>query len=91
MSTLRLVSSDGLLMLNAMTFVLCRFNHPSTYKHTPVIWIPKDDLGLSAHLIDELNSAGVYASDVGAFIDLKGYVDVTRNPPDQEWIGGDDK
>jgi len=66
------------------------FKHPSTYKATPVIWIPRDDLGLSAHLLDELKSAGVYASDIGAFIDLKGNVDVTRNPPDQEWTGGND-
>ncbi|KAG9007929.1 hypothetical protein FRB93_006948 [Tulasnella sp. JGI-2019a] len=67
------------------------FNHPSTYRHTPVIWIPKDELGLSALLVKELNNAGVFASDEGAFIDQKGNVDVTRNPPDQEWIGGDDR
>jgi len=66
------------------------FNHPSTYKNTPVIWIPKDDLGLSTQLLAELNAAGVYASDVGAFMDINGNVDVTRNPPDQEWIGGND-
>ncbi|KAG8889514.1 hypothetical protein FRB98_003988 [Tulasnella sp. 332] len=67
------------------------FNHPSTYKETPVIWIPKDELGMSRLLVKELNDAGVYASDIGAFIDESGNVDVTRNPPDQLWIGGNDQ
>ncbi|KAG8909434.1 hypothetical protein FRC01_006946, partial [Tulasnella sp. 417] len=39
------------------------FNHPSTYKPTPIIWIPKDDLGLSVLLVEELTKAGVSASD----------------------------
>lgn len=67
------------------------FNHPSTYRETPVIWIPKDTLGMSTLLVKELNTAGVFASDTGAFIDENGNVDVTRNPPDQEWVGGDDQ
>ena len=67
-----------------------RFNHPSTYKDTPIIWIPKDDLVLSKYLVDELVMAGIKASDLGAFIDGKGNVEVTRNPPDEEWTGGHD-
>lgn len=34
--------------------------------------------------------AGIKASDLGAFIDRKGNVEVTRNPPDEEWTGGHD-
>ncbi|KIO24905.1 hypothetical protein M407DRAFT_15343 [Tulasnella calospora MUT 4182] len=67
------------------------FNHPSTYKPTPIIWIPKDDLGLSVLLVEELTLAGVSASDVGAFINENGDVDVSRNPPDEEWTGGHDR
>ncbi|KAG8984560.1 hypothetical protein FRB90_005237 [Tulasnella sp. 427] len=66
------------------------FKHPSTYKPMPIIWIPKDDLGLSVLLVEELNQAGVIASDVGAFISEAGNVDVMRSPPDEEWNGGHD-
>ena len=50
---------------------------------TPWIWIPKDELGLSAFLVGELNSAQVQASDLGAEINEKGTVEVDRGPPDQ--------
>ncbi|KAG8892523.1 hypothetical protein FRB99_002653, partial [Tulasnella sp. 403] len=66
------------------------FNHPAMYRQAPVIWIPKDDLGLSTLLVAELNNGNVFSSDMGAFIDAKGNVDVTRNPPDEEWSGGHD-
>ena len=66
------------------------FDHPSTYQEQPWIWIPKDVLGLSDILAKELRDAGVDASDVGAFMDEKGVVEVRRNPPDEEWAGGHD-
>ncbi|KAG8922564.1 hypothetical protein FRC02_011782 [Tulasnella sp. 418] len=66
------------------------FDHPSTYVDAPWIWIPKDDLGLSTYLVTELIESGVQASDIGAFIDKKGNVEVVRNPPDEEWSGGHD-
>ena len=66
------------------------FDHPSTYAEQPWIWIPKDVLGLSDILAKELRDAGVDASDVGAFMDEKGVVEVRRNPPDEEWAGGHD-
>ncbi|KAJ7141508.1 phosphate metabolism protein-domain-containing protein, partial [Mycena epipterygia] len=66
------------------------FDHPSTYVDQPWIWMPKDRLGLSQLLVNDLHAVGVDASDVGAFIDEKGVVEVTRNPPDEEWIGGRD-
>ncbi|KAG7093058.1 hypothetical protein E1B28_009350 [Marasmius oreades] len=64
------------------------FDHPSTYEEQRWIWVPKDTLGLSEILVNELHEKGVDASDSGAVMDEKGVVEVTRNPPDQEWIGG---
>ncbi|PFH52049.1 hypothetical protein AMATHDRAFT_57827 [Amanita thiersii Skay4041] len=66
------------------------FDHPSTYVEQAWIWIPKDYLGLSEVLIRELEEAGVEASDIGAVMDEKGIVEVTRNPPDEDWKGGHD-
>ncbi|KAF8070342.1 DUF221 family protein [Lyophyllum atratum] len=66
------------------------FDHPSTYVEQPWIWIPRDRLGLSEILTGDLKAVGVDASDVGASMDEKGIVEVTRNPPDEEWHGGHD-
>jgi hypothetical protein len=60
------------------------FDHPSTYVEQPWIWIPRDPLGLSQVLVEELKEAGVYASDLGAAMDRKGVVEVSQNPPDEE-------
>ncbi|KAK0441132.1 DUF221 family protein [Armillaria borealis] len=67
------------------------FDHPSTYVEQPCIWIPHDVLGLSQVLVDDLKKAGVEASDEGAMMDRKGVVEVTRNPPDEDWTGGHDR
>ncbi|CAA7259132.1 unnamed protein product [Cyclocybe aegerita] len=67
------------------------FDHPSTYVDQSCVWLPKDPLGLSEFLVNELKAAGIDASDVGASIDEKGVVEVTRNPPDEEWTGGHDQ
>lgn len=66
------------------------FDHPSTYVDQRWIWLPKDTLGLSEFLTQELKEAGVEASDIGATMDDKGVVEVSRNPPDEEWTGGHD-
>jgi len=66
------------------------FSHPSTYVDQVWIWIPKDTLGLSEFLTEDLKQMGVDASDVGASMDAKGVVEVSRNPPDEEWNGGHD-
>jgi hypothetical protein len=52
------------------------FNHPSTYKPAPWIWVPKDTLGLSDVILEELREAGVDASDLGAFMNEKARVRV---------------
>lgn len=67
------------------------FDHPSTYAEQPWIWIPKDTLGLSGVLLQEFKEAGVETSDNGSTMDERGTVEVSRNPPDEEWSGGHDK
>lgn len=67
------------------------FDHPSTYVDQPWIWVPKDSLGLSEMLISDLKLVGVDASNVGAEMDEKGIVEVSRNPPDEDWSGGHDQ
>ncbi|KAF7315698.1 hypothetical protein MIND_00085400 [Mycena indigotica] len=64
------------------------FDHPSTYQAQRWIWVPKDRLGLSRLLVDNLHRAGVDASDEGAVMDERGVVEATRNPPDEDWAGG---
>ncbi|KAF8875796.1 hypothetical protein CPB84DRAFT_439476 [Gymnopilus junonius] len=59
------------------------FDHPSIYVDQSWIWIPKDTLGLSGYLKAELKDAGVDASDIGAFMDHKGVVEVTGSPADE--------
>jgi hypothetical protein len=66
------------------------FDHPSIYVEQSWIWIPKDHLGLSELLVKELQDAGINASDLGAEMQENGIVEVTRNPPDEEWTGGHD-
>ncbi|TRM61311.1 phosphate metabolism protein-domain-containing protein [Schizophyllum amplum] len=66
------------------------FDHPALHEPQPWIWVPRDPLGLSGLLVGELTSAGVEASDVGAVMNEKGVVDVSRGPPDEEWKGGHD-
>jgi hypothetical protein len=66
------------------------FDHPSTYADQPWIWIPRDTLGLSEMLVEELRAAGVSASNMGSVMDSKGVVEVLRGPPDQDWEGGED-
>lgn len=53
------------------------FDHPSTYKPAPWIWVPKDNLGFSDIVLEELREAGVDASDLGAFMNEKARVKVT--------------
>lgn len=66
------------------------FDHPSTYVEQPWIWIPKDTLGLCEVLVQELKDAGVESSSLGATMDEHGIVEVSRNPPEEEWLGGHD-
>jgi hypothetical protein len=67
------------------------FDHPSTYADQAWIWLPADPLGFSALIAEDLRAAGVDASDLGATMDKHGTVEVSRNPPDEEWAGGHDR
>ncbi|EIN07901.1 hypothetical protein PUNSTDRAFT_70309 [Punctularia strigosozonata HHB-11173 SS5] len=67
------------------------FDHPSTYEDQMWVWLPKDTFGFSELLVEEFKKAGVDASDLGSSMDAKGTVEVTRNPPDEEWSGGHDR
>jgi hypothetical protein len=67
------------------------FDHPSNYQNQKWIWIPKDVLGLSTVLVDELEASGVGASDMYATMDDHGIVNVQRSPPDERWDGGYDR
>lgn len=49
---------------------------PSRYVEQVWIWMPKDTLGFSELIIQDLKAAGVDASDVGATMDEKGTVEV---------------
>lgn len=66
------------------------FDHPSTYQDQVWIWVPQDTLGFSEIIVEDLKAAKVEASSLGASMDGKGTVEVTRNPPDEEWAGGHD-
>lgn len=56
------------------------FDHPSTYKPAPWIWVPKDTLGLSDVILRELHEVGLDASDLGASMNEKALVRVTSVP-----------
>jgi hypothetical protein len=64
------------------------FDHPSTYQEQQYIWIPKDTLGLSAILVNDLKAVGVEANDSGASMDECGNVEVLGNPRDECSDGG---
>ncbi|KAF8972897.1 hypothetical protein BDZ97DRAFT_1912502 [Flammula alnicola] len=51
------------------------FDHPSTDVDQAWIWLPKDPLGLSEFLMDELKAVALDAN-----MDEQGVVEVTRNP-----------
>jgi hypothetical protein len=72
------------------TFDQHAFEHPSIYQEQKWIWIPKDIHGFSTVLVEDLEAAGVKASDGGAGMNDQGIVYATRSPPDQPWHGGVD-
>jgi hypothetical protein len=67
------------------------FDHPSTYADQAWIWLPHDLLGFSELMAEDLRAVGVEASDLGATLDMNGTVEVSRNPPDEDWAGGHDR
>ncbi|EIN08427.1 DUF221-domain-containing protein [Punctularia strigosozonata HHB-11173 SS5] len=58
------------------------FNHPATAAEPPVIWIPKDDLGLGDYEAAASKKRGIEATTEGAHMDSKGHVEISTAPPD---------
>ena len=60
------------------------FYHPASYEPQRVVWIPRDELGLSAGEVRANIDSGVDASDFAAVMNGKGKVDVEGPPPGEE-------
>ncbi|KAF3765196.1 DUF221-domain-containing protein [Cryphonectria parasitica EP155] len=54
------------------------YKKPSLKSSTPIVWLPKDQYGLSRKEIDSLAADGIEATDEGAWVDSKGKVDFDR-------------
>jgi hypothetical protein len=59
------------------------FNHPAAAEEEPIIWLPKDPLGLVHEIGRELTSHDILYSAEGAKIDSKCRVDVTMASPEE--------
>lgn len=55
--------------------------HPASVDPEPIIWIPRDPLGLAEAEERSMRVAGIEASSRNAVVDVKGHVDVTGPPP----------
>jgi hypothetical protein len=62
---------------------LTDFNHPAAAEEEPIIWLPKDPLGLVHEIGRELTSHDILYSAEGAKIDSKCRVDVTMASPEE--------
>ena len=58
------------------------FFHPATRQPQPILWLPKDSLGLCEAEIEANASAGVESTCKGATLSHKGRVRVSGPPPD---------
>ena len=60
------------------------FYPPASVAPAPVVWLPRDALGLGAAEARACAAAGVEASTRDAVMDEKGHVDIQGPPPDEE-------
>lgn len=60
------------------------FYHPASVDPQPVVWIPRDPLGLGEAEEKACRDAGVDVSTHDAVMDGKGHVDISGPPPDEE-------
>lgn len=61
------------------------FTHAALRERKPVVWIPRDDLGVSDDEIrrtKEMAGQNIWISNAGTALDAKGRVVYGRNPPD---------
>jgi hypothetical protein len=57
------------------------FFHPATKERQPILWLPKDDLGLCEYEIEMNKAAGVESSCRRAILNSKGKVRIFGPPP----------
>lgn len=55
--------------------------HPASVDPEPIIWLPRDPLGLVEAEERSIYAAGIEASSQNAVVDAEGHVDVTGPPP----------
>lgn len=55
--------------------------HPASVDPEPIIWLPRDPLGLAEAEERSMRAAGIEASSQNATMDAEGHVDVTGPPP----------
>jgi calcium permeable stress-gated cation channel len=49
--------------------------NPAIYAETPIIWLAKDNMGLSTHIVAENKESGLMSSDEGAWLNEKNKVE----------------
>ncbi|KAI0642619.1 DUF221-domain-containing protein [Trametes meyenii] len=60
------------------------FYHPASVERQPVVWLPRDPLGLGVAEERALREAGIRVSTRDAVMDAKGHVDIEGPPPEEE-------
>ena len=60
------------------------FYHPASVEAQPVVWLPRDPLGLGEAEERACREAGVEVSTRDAVMDAKGHVDIAGPPPGEE-------
>ena len=60
------------------------FDHPATWKPQPIIWLAKDQFGVSDAEVARINGEEVEASNVYAELDADAKLHVERSAPDEE-------
>ncbi|KAI0676509.1 DUF221-domain-containing protein [Trametes maxima] len=60
------------------------FYHPASVERQPVIWLPRDPLGLGVAEERALREAGIRVSTRDAVMDGQGHVDIEGPPPEEE-------
>ncbi|KAG7531583.1 hypothetical protein FFLO_04242 [Filobasidium floriforme] len=60
------------------------FDHPATWKPQPIIWLAKDQFGVSDAEVARINGEEVEASNVYAELDTDAKLHVERSAPDEE-------
>jgi hypothetical protein len=60
------------------------FDHPALWKNQPVIWLARDQYGVSDAEVARINGEEVEASNVYAELDKDAKLNVERQAPDEE-------